>query len=141
MAKLYVDWDIVRDVLRRCWCSRGMHDGFRFVELRDLYKGVADEHRSTDRELAICDASFRYATDESLVTRRLVKGAPSFGMPDCVQASGLTNKGRDLLSVMESDGVMDAILSRSREEGLSLTADVIIEVGSRMLAERIGGKA
>jgi hypothetical protein len=132
MSSADIDWGMVRDVLEECRRPQDVTDGcvstqdvFFDARARVLRRRLIwgeDEHEALK-------ASYCYAIDKDLV----VLG----GYPPHQQVWGLTHKGRDLLSVLESDGVLREALSAAREGGLSLTADALIEAGSRIMAGRI----
>lgn len=132
MSNAGIDWEMVRCILERCRRPQDVTDGC--VSTQDVYFDASakvlrprliwdeDDHKAFK-------ASYCYAIDKDLV----VLG----GCPPHQQVWGLTHKGRDLLSVLESDGVLREALSAAREGGLSLTADALIEAGSRIMAGRI----
>lgn len=134
MSNAGIDWEVVRCILEECRQPQDVTDGREYVSTQDIF---FDAHEKVLRRRLIWDeddyeafkASYCYAIDKDLV----VLG----GYPPHQQVWGLTHKGRDLLSVLESDGVLREVLSAAREGGLSLTTDALIDAGNRIMAGRI----
>jgi len=120
---------VVRDALGIAWRSRGT-EGFPNLTTAEAMRLVK---KSSDCEhYAQWLASIRYALDESLVIKF------KFEYEKVERLDGLTIKGFELFNILDSGWMWERIRDLATENGVSLTADIIIEAVKHLSLRKMG---
>lgn len=121
-----IDWDVVREVLQVAKSSVGL-DSLREIDFCDtVVKACPIATECFDR----FKHSYIYATDDRFIVKNRLGRE--------IAVSGLTHTGYELLLVLDNDELMSKIVDLATNNGISLTADIIIEAGRRLSLKKMG---